>query len=427
MAKKLLAAAIATGITGITAAMLLPSAANAAGYAVPNTNSRDEGMGGSAIANQNGAEAAYANGAALAGKEGLMVSASGSLVWFNSSWTSPTGQGNASTNASPATPPNFAASYGLRLGGVPVAVGFALAVPGGGQVQWPADWAGRSYVTLVDRRVFSYDLALAVQLHQQLKLSVGGAYFYATEHLKQALAFASAPGCTGLGCTQDGQAELGTSGGAPSWTAALEATPIKDLPLRIGLQYKHKADLKLTGHAHFTGVPASLQTQGLIDQAATHRLTFPNVFNAGLAYDVSRDLTLQAALTFFRFVVYKADDFVGDKNLTIHVPFDYTNSMTYRLGLEYGGLVPGLKLRLGAVRDLSPQRSSTVSPSLPDSSRWAFNFGAGYDLTPSLTVNAAVELARFDALAVQPSGDTLQGSYSTSATVASVGVAYQMK
>ena len=199
------------------AAVLLPASAFAAGYAVPNTNSRDEGMGGSAVANQTGPEAAYANGAALAGRDGLMASAAGTLIFFNSTWTSPTGNGSSATNAGPATPPNLNVSYGFKAAGLNMAVGLAVGVPGGGQVQWADAWPGRSYVTLVDRRVFSYDLVYAVQPIEQLKLSVGGAYFHATEHLKQKLIFGGIP---------DGQAELGTSGGKLSWTAALEAKPV---------------------------------------------------------------------------------------------------------------------------------------------------------------------------------------------------------
>ncbi len=400
------------------AAVLLPATAFAAGYAVPNTNSRDEGMGGSAVANQTGPEAAYANGAALAGHEGLMVSGAFTLIFLNSTWTSPTANASASSTAAPATPPNFAVSYGFKAAGLNMAVGLGMGVPGGGQMQWADDWPGRAAIVLVDRRVFSYDLVYAVQPIEQLKLSVGGAYFYTTEHLKQKLVFGGIP---------DGQAELGTSGGKLSWTAALEARPFKDVPLRFGFQYKHKADMVLTGAAHFTGVPDALKTNGLIDQGATHNLTFPNVVNAGFAYDVNKDLTLQAAVTFFRFIVYKADDFVGDKKLTIHLPFNYTNSMTYRIGGEYGGLLPGLMVRLGFLRDVSPQPTSTVSPALPDSSRWAVSAGAGYDITPSLAANLAFEYAKFDALAVDPRSDAFQGSYDTHATVISVGLTYKMK
>ena len=406
------------------ALILAPVAAFAGGYAVPNTNSRDEGMAGSAVANQNGPEAAFANGAALAGTEGLMTSASGTGIFFNSTWTAPTGTLTASTNGGPATPPNFNVSYGLKAGGMPIAFGLAAAVPGGGNVQWDDGWAGRASITLVDRRIYSLDVVGAIQPIEMLKLSIGGAYFYGTEHLKQKLVFGGIP---------DGTAELGTSGGAWSFTAAAELKPLKDVPFKIGLQYKHKADMKLSGSAHFSGVPASLQPAppiggALIDQSATHNLTFPNVINAGVAYEPMKDLSLQAAVTFWRFIVYKDDYFVGSKQLTIHLPFNYTNAMTYRLGGEYGlPQVPGLKVRLGFLRDVTPQPTSTVSPALPTGSNWALSGGVGYDITASLTANLAYEHAWFDAFTVDPTSEAFQGSYKTSADIISFGLVYRMK
>ena len=273
----------------LAAALLAPAAAFAAGYAVPNTNSRDEGMAGSAVANQNGPEAAFANGAALAGTEGLMASLSGTGIFLNSTWTNPLGTLSASTNSGPATPPNLNVSYGMKAGGMPIAFGFAAAVPGGGNVQWEDTWAGRAQIVKVDRKVFSFDLVGAVQPIEMLKVSLGGAYFYATEHLTQKLVFGGIP---------DGTAELGTGGGALSFTAALELKPVKDVPFKFGFQYKHKADMKLSGSAHFTGVPDSLKPAppvggALIDQSATHNLTFPNVINAGVAYEPMKDLSLR--------------------------------------------------------------------------------------------------------------------------------------
>ena len=406
------------------ALLLAPAAVFAGGYAVPNTNSRDEGMAGSAVANQNGPEAAFANGAALAGTEGLMISASGTGIWFNSTWTGTAGNLSSSTNGPPATPPNLNVSYGLKPGGMPLAFGLAFAVPGGGQVQWDDAWAGRAAITLVDRRIYSLDIVGAIQPIEMLKLSLGGAYFYGTEHLKQKLVFGGIP---------DGTAELGTSGGQWSFTAAAELKPLKDVPFKIGLQYKHKADMKLSGSAHFSGVPASLQPAppiggALIDQSATHNLTFPNVLNAGVSYEVIKDLTLQAAVTFMRFIVYKDDYFIGSKSLTIHLPFNYTNAMTYRAGGEYGlPMVPGLKVRLGLLRDVTPQPTSTVSPGLPTGSNWALSMGAGYDITPSLTANLAFEHAWFDGITVDPNSEAFQGSYSTNATLLSVGLVYRMK
>ena len=73
--------------------------------------------------------------------------------------------------------------------------------------------------------------------------------------------------------------------------------------------------------------------------------------------------------TWERFHVYTDDTFIGDRGVTVIVPRDYKNGYTLRLGTEYAGLpgVPGLKLRAGILRDISPSRPETTSPTLPDS------------------------------------------------------------
>jgi long-chain fatty acid transport protein len=399
----------------------LPGASLAAGYAVPNTNPRDLAMGGSAVANQTGAEAAFANGAALAGLEGLRITTGGALLWFHSTWTDTADAAHApvSTNAGPALPPSFSASYGGKYEGYPWAVGLSFQVPGGGQVQWPSDWPGRTRIVSVSRRIYTTDLVGALQPIPELRASAGLSFVYGAEELKQALVFGGSP---------DGVSTIATSGGKLSYALALEGRPLATLPLKLGLQYRHKADLSMTGQVHFEGVPTPLSAS-FLDQGVTHPLTFPNVLEVGAAYEVRRDLWVQAAFTLWRFIVEKQDLFVGDRGLLLSIPFHDTNSQAYRLGAEWSGLlglVPKLQLRAGLVRDVSPQRTWTLNPALPESSRWAVCAGAGYDVLPNLTVNAALEVAMFDAITAG-GPDLFAGSYDTGATTFSLGVSWHSR
>jgi len=403
------------------AALLLPAASFAAGYAVPNTNARDEGMAGSAVADQTGPEAAYTNGAALAGQEGLGISASGALIDFASTWTNPTGAAGQTASQAmvpkAAFPANLNIAYGMKLFDVPLAVGFAFGVPYGGLVYWPYTWAGNSDVIHVDRRVYSYDLVGAVQPIPQIKLSIGGTVYYATEKLQQGLDFGSS----------EGDVQLATSGSGLGWNAALEAKPVLAIPFRIGIQYRHQSVLDLSGNAHFEGVPTAFQTQGLIDQSATHKLVLPNELKAGVSYDVLPGLTVNFAVTFWRYIVYRDDTFIGSKGLTVVVPRDYTNAMTYRLGGEYKlPFLTDLTVRTGATRDVSPQPTSTLDASLPESSRWSWSVGATYQIIHQLSVSAAFEHAWFDE--VTTTGTTaFPATYDTNANIFALGLTYKMQ
>jgi long-chain fatty acid transport protein len=405
----------------IAAVILLPAAGFAAGYALPNTNARDEGMAGSAVANQTGPEAAFANGAALAGHEGLSMSLSGSLIDFASTWHDPSGSVGANSSASTipkaAFPVNFNIAYGFKLGDMPVAAGFAFAVPYGGLIYWPTTWPGNANVIHVDRRIYDLELVAAVQPIPQIKFSLGGGVFFGTEKLEQGLDFG----------TNDGDVQLGTAGHGLTWTIATEITPIKEIPFRIGIQYKHQSVIDFTGNAHFENVPTSFQTQGLFDTTVDHKLTVPNTLNAGLSYDVMPGLTVNAALTFWRFIVYRDDVFTGGNGLVVKVPRDYKNSVTYRLGAEYKlPFFDALTVRTGLVRDVSPQPTYTLDPSLPESSRWAWSVGASYQIIPQLSVTLANEYAWFDET-TSTGTNSFPGTYDTHAEIFCLGLTYKMK
>lgn len=407
-------------------AVLLPGVALAGGYAVPNTNPRDNSMGGANVANEVGPEAAGNNMAALAGREGFAVSASGALIYLRSTWTDTSGLyggATASTLPKAAFPPNLNLSYGGKLGnGMGWGVGLALQAPGGGLVHWPRNWAGETRVLEVNRQIVSLDVGGAFQPIEQLKIGVSGVYYTASEDLFQALDFVGTKG----------YARVSASGSGLGYAVSAEFTPSKDLPLRFGVAYRHQALIKLEGDAHFEGIPAAFVTAKenapLIDQSVKHDLMFPNVLNLGVSYDPIKNLTINAGFTFWRWIVYKNDAFIGSKGTTILVNNNYTNGQSYRLGAEYGGLeaIPALKLRVGLVRDISPLPTSTISPSLPDSSRSVFELGAGFDLTSSLQVNASWEHAFFDEATVTGT-EAFPGTYNTVADIFMIGLQWKMK
>jgi hypothetical protein len=102
-----------------TAALLLPAAAFAGGYAVPNTNARDLAMAGSLVAGQTDAIAAYVNPAALSGLEGISVVVNGTMIDFRSDWNAIDGTGaSRESNLKPAWAPSVFASYGGKVNGM---------------------------------------------------------------------------------------------------------------------------------------------------------------------------------------------------------------------------------------------------------------------------------------------------------------------
>ncbi len=402
------------------AASLFAPAAFANGYHLPITNPRDLAFGGSGTAAiQNSASATYANPAALAGQDGLGLVGDLELITLTSKWQDPAGipgaTAQAQTTPKATFPPAFYASYGDKLFGHNAAIGAGFSVAGGGLEYWPNNWPGRAQIITVDRRSFAFDLAVAYQPIDMLKLGGGLIYMRTQEKLVQGLDFLSS----------QGDVQLGTAGGAFSFQIAGELQPLPGL--RIGIDYRHKADQQLTGNAHFGHVPDSFGNQ-LRDQTAAHDLTFPNVLQAGASYQVTPDLLVNVGYLLVRWVVYKADVFVGGQGLVVNVPHDYHNGYGLSVGGEYKlptfGPVSGLVVRLGFERVSSPQPTDTLQPAIPDANSTSLCAGLGYRISPKVDIDAGYKLAILDTITSTGTA-AFPGTYDTTAHFISAGVTYR--
>jgi len=404
-------------LTVAIAALLVPAAALAGGYVVPNTNARDLAMSGSAAAAQDTAAATYASPPSLSKLEGLNISADVSLIDFRSTWSDPTGAQNPVTmTPKGAFPFAIYAAYGFKLpdslAGMRGGVGAGATIPGGGYVFWPGQWFGREEIVTVDRKVYGMYLTAGLQVLPQLRVGGGLVYYRTTEHLIQGLNFGSTS-----------QIELGTAGGAFSYDLSAEVTPIPEVPLTVAVDYKHQGVMSLTGHAHGSGIPPGL-VPNLLDQGVQHTLTYPNQLNVGAAYQVIPQLLLTFGWTWERFHVYKQDLFAGDRGVTVVVPRDYKNGYTLRFGGELQA-IPKLKVRAGFLHDTSPARPETYSATLPDSDVWAFSLGAGYEVIPNLEVNAAYFHAFYDKVTTVGT-EVFPATYDTRANIYAINVTWKM-
>lgn len=398
----------------LLAALLLPAVSLANGYDVPNVAPRDLSLSGSATAAQNDAGAAYAMPAALARLPGFNLSLNVSLLVLTTEWTAPAGSGLGpspeTTKFSPVTPVSIFASYGTTLGGRRAGIGFGLNIPGGGNVDWNDQWAGRGRIIRVDRKIYGLYLTGGYELIPQLRLGAGAVYYYGAEYLKQ-----------GIQPFPQAYGELSAKGGAVAFDLSAEVTPVLSVPLTLAVDFKYKGIMKLKGDGHFQVPPALLAS--VQDQGVTHELPYPSVLNAGAAWRVAPPVLLTAGFTYTYYEVYKADTFLGSKGMVINVPRDYRNGSTYRLGVEYSA-TDQLALRAGLLRDQSGFRRDTYSPTLPDGNVWAGSLGAGYAFTRNITVNAGFFYAKDDK--VTASGiEAFPGSYKTNTWIASAGLSYQ--
>lgn len=390
---------------------VLPAAALASGYSVPNVNPRDLGLSGSAVAAQRDAAAVFAEPAALARlEEGLHVAAVASLLDVAMRWSAPVGPAQETTKLKLTPPGGAYVAYATTLGGTRTGFGVGFTTPFGGNVFWNDGWAGRFKVTTVDRRVYGLYADGAFEAGPYLRLGGGPVLYRTTEYLKQAVDFAG----------REGYVEVSASGWSPSYHLGFELQPAATL--RFAFDYKHQSVQHLEGDGAFHGVPVELQPNLPPNQSVTHALTLPSVFDAAVAWQARQDFLVTFTWSLDRYRVYKEDRFVGSEGTTVVVPRDYGNGYTLRGGAEYR-VSPALEVRAGAERDVSGLKTSLFDPSLTDASSWAGSVGASWRPRPNMTLDAALFVAVMDR--VDATSADFPGVYDQYAWIFSVGFTWR--
>lgn len=404
--------------TFLALVLATPALSLASGFEVLNTNPRDLALAASAVAAQQDAAAVYANPAALSRLDGLNLSLSGSFLTLQTKWTAPSDNpavtGSAKTDFAPTTPIAAFVAYGTRLAnGHGLGAGVGVGTPGGGEMNWDDDWQGRGRIITVQRRMIGFYGNVGYELIPQIRVGGGVIYYLGLQYLKQGIQ--TEPGANSF-------AELNTSGGGFSYQLSAEIDPIRDLPLTIGIDYKHKANMAMDGDAHFE-VPASfVSSPTSVDQDVQQDLPFPNLLAVAAAYRIAKPWLVTLQYNYSRFQVYNEDLFVGSLGAQIVVPRDYRDGHVIRGGVEWTQSEK-LTLRAGLMRDFSGLRTDTLSPTLPDSDTTGVALGAGYTFRPGLRLDATVFYGDRDKQTA--TGTAFPGSYKTDVWIASVGVVWK--
>jgi long-subunit fatty acid transport protein len=393
----------------------VPATAFAGGYFIPNPNPRELALVQSDVAAQTGPEAVSMNIAAIAGKEGLAVSAADQLLANKSSWHDPT-LGAAETRNGPVFPPAIFATYGAKLpNGMPYGVGVGFHVLGGGSMEWPDSWGGSTRIEKVSQTVFQTTAGVGVQVIPELKLGASLIYYRVVEELQQQVGFGST----------FGNAKLGMAGGGFGFGVGAEAA-IPTLPVTFGASFRYQGSFTLSGNAHFDNVPGAFGL-ALMDQGAKSDITVPSELFLGLAWRALDNLRVTGSWSWENWSKYKQDKFIGDKGLEITVPRDFVNAYLFRFGGEYEKVASlPLTLRLGAMRSVSNQPSTTVSPTLLDNSSWSVAAGVGYEIIPGLRADVGYMYSWFDKLTAS-GAEAFPGSYQTWVHLVSLGLTYRTR
>lgn len=381
-----------------------PAPAAAGGFAVAEQSASAGGAGGTGAARSDDPSAAWYNPAALVDGAGVRIGAGLTAAIaslhaeaMDASWSESTEGG-----ASPL--PALQASWA----GGDWAAGLSLGIPFGADVAWPEDWAGRHEI--IASRILVVRAAPFVGWRRGAWRVAGGLHVDTGEmRLRRSLDFIDTEG--------DVQLSLRGAGLGLHLAGFVRAAPDLDL----GLTYKGRTSIELSGEADFT-TPDAFSLKAA-DQEATSSLTLPDRLTAGAAWrrgawTFLADLELTAWQVRERVVI----DFAREETPDVTQQADWNATVTVRGGAEWRG--GPWALRGGLYRDPSPSPAATLSPSSPDSSRLGGSLGVGRDLGGSWAVDAFYGYLHLDERASE-NPDSMAARYGGHAHLVGAGLRYR--
>jgi long-chain fatty acid transport protein len=333
--------------------------------------------------------------------------------------------------------PNAYFAYGLDNG---LALGLGVFAPFGLGTKWPAGWTGRYFASEASIQAIMINPTVAYKVNEYLMLGAGVSWTRSLVKLSYNVATYSVLAVPPTPAPTDGVVSLSANGNAFSFDAGAIARPIPEMS--IGVSYRHSTKTDFEGWASFTNMQA-LQAF-FPGGAGKTTIEYPNQVWAGVAYDVSRKLSLEFDFQWIAWTTYDSLNLDlttgpiaplppalgGPRALQTSSRSEkaWTNTYMLRLGGEYKH--EAWSFRLGFIYDATPQPNKTVEPLLPDANRVEGTLGVGYKIDPHWYVDVAYQLILFsDRTVTGPSTGDLNrfpGTYKSTANLFGLSLGYTM-
>lgn len=209
---------------------------------------------------------------------------------------------------------------------------------------------------------------------------------------------------------------------------------------RVGLTYHSAVKYKLKGHTDInkgTEVPGAILNDGRYD--ARLSIDTPESWDLSITHDLTQDWRLYAGSTWTRWSRLKditahnsgftqASGFMTPTLFgTITEEQDWHDTWAHAIGTSYR-IHPDWVLRTGLAFDQSPTNNTHRSPRIPSGDRTIFSLGAGYNLTPSITLDMAYAYLREESVHVSSSnalGASYNAKFANSAHGVGLGMSYR--
>lgn len=338
------------------------NAAFAAGFALENQSARATGMGNAYTAVADDASSVFFNPAGLANGSGFSLQLGDTLLAPSVHFTSPTGRRTTSTpELSP--PPHLYARYVVTP---KLAVGVGVFSPYGASISWPDGWEGAARAKHSKLVTYALEPAVAYEVHPKVRFGAGISLLRGTVELSRALDLPD----------EDGEILLGGGGFGVGFHAGVHGRIIEDW-LEAGVAWRSGARMRFEGNAHFEGEPAELAGT-LKDQAVSTSVRLPDIVSVGLS---SKPLPRLRVALDAHYTAWSQFDALRltfeDPALDSQTPKDWHDTVSVHLGGEFAVTQAAL-VRAGVTYDPTASPQKTLTPELPDATRYKLAVGGGY-------------------------------------------------
>lgn len=411
---------------GLALALLASSgSAYGSGFGIFTQGATELGQANASVAHTNGPSAVYFNPALMSRLSGTQVEFGTTLVAPDREFSnSATGQG-AQVDSTIYFPSSLYLSHALND---QMAVGLAIFNPFGLGTEWSEIWEGRYLATKSTITTFNINPVFAYKVTPQVTLAAGLDVLLLDAELENKVDLTTATGGA-FGPLPDANQKFAADGEGLGYNLGLlvDITP----ELSFGAAYRSEIDVTAKGEVQFT-VPSAIPEPlfsgigaSLPNSSAQSKLTLPQQLVAGLAWEQSQKLTLEAGVRWEDWTSFDALTVRFPDGSTNAIPKDWRATWAANLGARYQ-LNPTVALLGGYLWGEDAVPAATFEPGVPDSTSHLFCLGTDLNFAPfKLAASYAYQQLEKRDKNNAVGGGLANGSYESSIHLLGVSLGYK--
>ena len=332
--------------------------------------------------------------------------------------------GNGGDPGDPTVVPNLSVVFPMKGALEGMTIGASIGAPFGLKTEYEPGWVGRYRALTSDVKIVDLTLSVAFKATDGVSIGAGLIYERADVTLSKAIDFGTAicaasnpancftPSYPFKPQQMDGAFEVQGDNTGIGYVVGAQIAP--NDKLAIGISHRSEIKHELSGSLDFQNVPALLANDPRFqDGDGGARLVTPAITTLSVSYGFTDTFRVMAdyqatGWSSLHDVVIKRTNgtVVGSE------PFDWKDTDFFSIGAEFD-LSDAFTIRGGVAQDESPTNDTHRTPRLPDADRMLYSIGATWNMSESLSIDAAFQRITIDAPTINLPVDAASGNTST--------------